>query len=838
MATRLSLPTSALTIAGWIKADSWDSGNDVDPIARKGEGNPNNYQLAVVDGIATLYLDGGEADDDGFVGSTPLNTGEWYHIAATWDGLTVRIYVDGVVDNDPSDSRGDPIGTDTRPFYMGGRDGTDLFDGALDDVRIYNRALSDTQAWDLFNGIDPIFVKAENPEPADGAIYEDTWASLIWEAGETAVTHDVYMSENFDDINDGAADAFQGNHALPSLTVGFFGFPFPDGLVPGTTYYWRVDEVNDTNPNSPWKGDVWSFWIPPKKAYEAVPDDGAKFVPADVTLEWTAGFGAKLHTVYLGDNFDEVNNASGGAAQAATTFAPGTLELGKTYYWRVDEFDPPFTHKGDVWSFTTLPDVPITDPDLIGWWTFDEGGGEIAIDWSGHGNNGTVAGDPEWVDGVLRGALDLTSDYVAIDGVVDDITSTSITLSIWIKSKQTNQGDLFAANDSASAHFLEVYIESRRPGRYDGGDTTYTNAPVVADGRWHMMTYVREGNTGRIYVDGVEVATDAASFDLATVTRWSIGQEWDDSTPSNFYTGMVDDVRFYNKALTAEEIAEVMRGDTKLAANPVPSLDAIVDIRDITSLSWSAGDTAVSHDVYFGTERDAVAGADNASPEFQGNQAAASFSLASLVELGGGDYYWRIDEVEADGTVDAGTIWKFTVPDHLIVDNFESYNDIDPPDPASNTIFGSWLDGFGVPTNGAITASDLPPYAEQVTVHSGVQSMRYDYDTNMMISESTLTVTRRDWTERGVTKLSLWFGGAAGNAADRMFIALNGTAVVYHDDASATQMAGWNQWVIDLAAFGIDLSNVSTMTIGFGTKNAPAAGGTGTVYFDNIGLIP
>ncbi|UCF15753.1 MAG: LamG domain-containing protein [Phycisphaerales bacterium] len=678
---------------------------------------------------------------------------------------------------------------------------------------------------------------AAAPSPANGSIYEDTWVTLAWGPGAYAVSHDVYMADNFDDVNDGAASAFQGNHAIPFLTAGFFGYPIPDGLVPGTTYYWRVDEINEADPNSPWKGDVWSFWIPPKKAYEAVPDDGAKFLPADVTLEWTAGFGAKLHTVYLGDNFDDVNSASGGAAQAATTFAPGTLELGKTYYWRVDELDPPVTHKGDVWSFTTLPDVPISDPDLIGWWTFDEGGGKTAVDWSGHGNNGTVAGDPEWVDGIMKGALDLANDYVVIDGVVDDITSTNITLSLWIKSKQTNQGDLIAANDSGSGHPLEFYIESGRPGRYDGGDTTYTNAPVVADGRWHMMTYVREGNTGRIYVDGVEVATDAASFDLATVTRWSIGQEWD-SGPSNFYIGMVDDVRFYNKALTAEQIAEVMRGDTKLAANPVPGLDAIVDIRDITSLSWSAGDTAVSHDVYFGTDRDAVAGANNASPEFQGNQAGASLPLATLVELGGGDYYWRIDEVEADGTVDAGTIWKFTVPDHLIVDNFESYNDIDPPDPASNTIFGSWLDGYGVPTNGAITASDLPPYAELVTVHTGVQSMRYDYDTNMMISESTLTVTRRDWTERGVTKLSLWFRGAAGNAAERMFIALNGTAVVYHDDPAATQMAGWNQWVMDLAAFGIDLTNVSTMTIGFGTKNAPAAGGTGTVYFDNIGLIP
>jgi len=71
-----------------------------------------------------------------------------------------------------------------------------------------------------------------------------------------------------------------------------------------------------------------------------------------------------------------------------------------------------------------------------------------------------------------------------------------------------------------------------------------------------------------------------------------------------------------------------------------------------------------------------------------------------------------------------------------------------------------------------------------------------------------------------------------------MFVALNGTSVVYHDDASATQTTGWNQYVIDLQAFtGVNLTNVNTITIGIGTKDSPAAGGTGTMYFDDIALI-
>ncbi|MHC4243459.1 MAG: hypothetical protein ACYSU4_13720, partial [Planctomycetota bacterium] len=135
-----------------------------------------------------------------------------------------------------------------------------------------------------------------------------------------------------------------------------------DGLVPGTTYYWRIDEVNDTEPNSPWIGNVWSFSIPPKTAYFPDPADSAESVGVDVTLSWTAGFGAKLHTVYFGESFDEVDNATGGLPQGTLTYNPDTLKMAKTYYWRVDEFDAFSTYKGDVWSFTTEGAVGGSNP--------------------------------------------------------------------------------------------------------------------------------------------------------------------------------------------------------------------------------------------------------------------------------------------------------------------------------------------------------------------------------------------------------------------------------------------------------------------------------------------
>ncbi|MHC4329074.1 MAG: carbohydrate binding domain-containing protein [Planctomycetota bacterium] len=471
-------------------------------------------------------------------------------------------------------------------------------------------------------------VKAAAPEPADGALHPDTWASLSWRAGGHAVSHDVYIGDNLEDVDNGAEGTFVGNQADTTLIVGFPGFPYPEGLVPGTTYYWRIDEVNEADPNSPWKGDVWSFSIPPKTAYNSNPADGAEFVDPNAELSWTAGFGAKLHTVYFGDNFDDVNDTVGGAPQGTTTYSPDPLELEKVYYWRVDEFDALATYKGDVWAFTT--------PGAVG--------------------------------------------------------------------------------------------------------------------------------------------------------------------------------------------------------NPQPANGA-ADVQMIATLSWTAADNAASHELYYGTDADAVKNATTASPEYIGSRALGAESYDPGGLAFDSSYAWRVDEVYPDSTV-KGLVWSFATADFILVDDFESYNDIDPPDPNSNRIFDKWIDGFGTPTNGALVGNDLPPYAEQTIVHGGAQSMIYRYDNANKTSEATMTlVYPRDWTEEGVTKLSLWFRGASGNSAERMFVAL-GNAVVYHDDSAATQTTGWTEWVIDLAAFtGVDLTNVDSITIGLGTKGNPAAGGTGTMYFDDIQLI-
>jgi hypothetical protein len=144
----------------------------------------------------------------------------------------------------------------------------------------------------------------------------------------------------------------------------------------------------------------------------------------------------------------------------------------------------------------------------------------------------------------------------------------------------------------------------------------------------------------------------------------------------------------------------------------------------------------------------------------------------------------------------------------------------------------------------------MPPYAEQTIVHGGAQSMPLLYinEGGVTNSEAVLTLTApRDWTAAGVEELSLWFRGNSANAADPLYVAISNPdgigsspAVVACDDPGAATAGIWVQWRIPLQAFadqGINLSNVDKIAIGLGTgAGMPAAGGTGTMYIDDIRL--
>jgi len=289
-----------------------------------------------------------------------IQENQWYHITFWYDfeNQNRRIYIDGVMQ---AEAGAAPYLGTTGDSVIGAWGTGQWFRGIIDDVQLYNHALAEGEILAAMEGGGG-YPFALAPVPEDGVIHADTWVSLGWRAGDFAVSHDVYFGDNFDDVDTGAESVFRGNQTDMFFVVGFPGFPYPDGLVPGTTYYWRIDEVNDTEPNSPWKGKIWSFLIPPKTAYFPDPADAGEGVAVNASLGWTPGFGAKLHTIYFGESFADVDNAAGGLPQGHTIYTPGPLKMAKTYYWRVDEFDIAETYKGNVWSFTTEGAVGSSNP--------------------------------------------------------------------------------------------------------------------------------------------------------------------------------------------------------------------------------------------------------------------------------------------------------------------------------------------------------------------------------------------------------------------------------------------------------------------------------------------
>jgi len=133
--------TNSLTIEAWIRLNSFGSGSDVDIILRKGEGNPNDYQLAVNDQKLALMIE--ESDGGGLNSSASLSTLTWYYVVGTWDGATRKVYIDGLENG--SGSKSGSIVPDSRAIYVGGRSGTDLSNGIIDEVRASDT--SRNEAW-------------------------------------------------------------------------------------------------------------------------------------------------------------------------------------------------------------------------------------------------------------------------------------------------------------------------------------------------------------------------------------------------------------------------------------------------------------------------------------------------------------------------------------------------------------------------------------------------------------------------------------------------------------------------------------------------------------------
>ncbi|MBN2132631.1 MAG: LamG domain-containing protein, partial [Sedimentisphaerales bacterium] len=362
----------------------------------------------------------------------------------------------------------------------------------------------------------------------------------------------------------------------------------------------------------------------------------------------------------------------------------------------------------------------VLDPNLVGWWRFDEGSGTVAADSSGNDLHGTLVNDPLWrQDGPRDGCLffDGADAYVWIaqqDALNPSDGSFTVTFWGYVEatagtSGSTNWDLVVAKRDTGSVGY---YIGADR-NQGDGDETGYrfmlgdngasrvdTPFVTVPLGEWVFVASVldRAQNTQKISVDGGqtwETATPPAGT-IAPLQDLGIG--WDIGSNNFWFHGKIDDVAFFNRALSNGQINLIMQeGMTPALAKDAYPKDGATDVPFDALLSWSPGLYASTHDVYFGTslaDVDAATKTDTRGVLVGPGQVASEYD-PGLLTLGQ-TYYWRVDEVNAPsqpGTF-KGEIWSFTVEPvaYAVPGVTVTYSGISLPGSGpENTINGSGL---------------------------------------------------------------------------------------------------------------------------------------------------
>ncbi len=364
----------SFTITGWIKADVAGRGGSQ---AYEGSGIfwsdvagvANDFVIAAL-GTKLSFFCGNP--DLSVNSNADLVTGEWMHIAAVRDvqAKTIAIYIDGKLDNSVPHANVGPLNAQAN-FVIGANTlDSRFFTGLIDEVKIYDVALT---AADI-KAMSPPKLKARKPIPADGAL-SVSMPLLQWSKGDTALFHDVYLGTT----PELTAANLVGPHQLMTMLY------YVQGLQPGATYYWRVDEIDAAGVVT--TGDTWSFVAQALTAYHPTPANGAVGAAQTPVLTWLPGQAAIKHHVYFGDSNDAVRQGAAGTDKGELTdptFTPGALESLTTYYWRVDETAAGGAVKtGPVWTFITCLSV-----DDFESYTDDEGS-RIYETWVDGWTNGT-----------------------------------------------------------------------------------------------------------------------------------------------------------------------------------------------------------------------------------------------------------------------------------------------------------------------------------------------------------------------------------------------------------------------------------------------------------------
>jgi len=253
-------------------------------------------------------------------------------------------------------------------------------------------------------------------------------------------------------------------------------------------------------------------------------------------------------------------------------------------------------------------------------------------------------------------------------------------------------------------------------------------------------------------------------------------------------------------------------------------VDGSQEVSTEVELGWRVGSSAVSNDLYVGTNSESVGNASQASSEYKGNLQAVSYNSFALEGLGlDTTYYWRVDDVTASETL-KGDIWSFTTKACDALEDFESFVDTDTLVAAWGAAGGAWLD---------LSANHK---------HTGVSSMKVQYYNRSPNKSSGAAVTFDDAKNfNGYESLGFYYMGEGGNMDNKLYAVVedasgNSSRVISSASVNMSDTQ-WQLWSVELTDFaGVDITNVKKIELGVGDADASSSSAVGNLYIDDVGL--
>jgi len=814
----------------------------------------------------------------------------WAHVAATFDGTTCRLYLNGeqimsgaFAFNAAGTASNMGIGCVTGGG-AGFSGNTEVLSGDIDEVGIYNRALSKEEISLIMAGYGGD--KATNPRPEDRATDVPQDGVLSWDPLATAATRDVYFGTAYDDVND--ASRVKPGNVLASRGQTTTTFE-PADLEYGQTYYWRIDEVNATPDGTIFKGDVWSFtaepFAYPVKSLTVKASSQQAAWPATKTID---GSGLNADDQHSND-MNHMWMSIGVPAWIQYTFDQ-EYKLDKLWVWNANS-------------------------QLEAYMGF--GAKDVKIEYSLDGNVWTeLEGVPEFARAMGMPAY-TASTIVDFGGVIAKYVKLTINAT-WSSPMSASLSEV---------RFFYVPVQAREPQPADGA----TGVSVATDLIWRPGREIQShevyfgADADAVATGTVPTATQAersytpASLEFGTTYYWRVDEVGETETHEgnlwSFTTqeyAIIEDFESYTNDSPNRVFQTWIDGYGFSAneffpqGNPGNGSGAIIgyepgtgDIMEHTIVHSGAQSMPLQYDntaspFYSETERKFVTaqnwtgnGPNTLMLYVRGNASgftetadgeiimnaigvdiwdtADQFRYAYKNLSGDGSTVVRVDSLgRSDGWAKAGVMIRESLhpgSKHAFVCATPDYGVSFQQRPETGNVMSQVsVAGTVAPrwvkltrTGNVFTAQQSADGVTWVNV-TFTAPVNISMASNVLIGLAVTSHNASTLTAAEFSNLSMsgnvtgqWqiaeIGATQheGNTAEPMYVRIEdstgASVTVVNGDEAITLRPTWQEWTIPYSDLvGVNLSRVRTMYIGVGNRKTPTAGGTGIVHIDDVAL--